>query len=138
MMLGLSRTAGFIGSEILLMLIDTDRTDPDPVKNEKLYKRGDVVEVMVPAAHDGNLVANPIQSPWWLLRVVGIPRAIAMKYLGEKKTATAVTRRRTFGVTYASLPTAVQTALTNTRYAVVQWNTLRLAMKNKDTNQPEP
>jgi hypothetical protein len=137
-MIGLSRTTGSVGAEIVLMLMAQDRTNPNPAKDLACYKQGDVVEVLPPTAHDGNLIANPIAAPWWLIRVVGIPRGVAMKYQGEERDAQeAMTRRRAFGVTFADLPAATRAALTADRYAVIQWGVLRLAVRNKATNLVE-
>lgn len=148
-MLGLSRTTGGNGAEIILMMIDTDRTHADPDKDLRCWKQGDVESVLPGSAHDGNLVTNPIVAPWWMLRVVGVPQAIARKYEGSVTTSTpdpqdpnvvkhTMTRRRLFGVVFSSLPAAIQTALTSQRYAVIQWSTLRLAMRNKVTGNTEP
>lgn len=123
-----------VGSEIILLCVAVDRANPDPTKDAKgCYKSGDVVRVMPGTAHDGNLVANPIAADWWMVRVVGIPQAVAAKY-----TEGTPTRRRSFGVTYALLPTSIQTTLLTQRYAVIQWVTLRLAMRNKSTLTTEP
>jgi hypothetical protein len=138
-MIGLSRTTGAITSEILLLVKDSDATNPDPVKDQRgCYKRGDVVEVLTPNKHDGNLVANPIAAPWWLLRVVGIPKAVAEKYQGVGFDGETPNRRRLYGIVYANLPAAIQTALTNQRYAAIPWGVLRLAMRNKVTLATEP
>lgn len=123
-----------LGSEIILLCVAVSRTNPDPAKDARgCYKAGDVVRVMPGSAHDGNLVANPIAADWWMLRVVGIPQALAVKYAEGDPT-----RRRSFGVVYTSLPVGVQLALTTQRYAVIQWSTLRLAMRNKSTLTTEP
>lgn len=123
-----------ISTEVLFICIAVDRTNPDPTKDARgCYKAGDVVQVMPGSAHDGNLVANPIAADWWLIRVVGIPRAVAAKYAEADPT-----RRRPYGVVFANLPASVRSALTAQRYAVIQWTTLRLAMRNKVTLTTEP
>lgn len=127
------------GGEILLLLKSVDATNPDSTVDQRgCYKQGDVIEVLPATAHDGNLVANPIAAGQWLLRVIGIPRQVARKYEGRGFDAGVPNRRRLFGVVFASLPAAIQTALTNNRYAVITWNTLRLAMRNKVTLATEP
>jgi hypothetical protein len=135
-MLGLSRATGSIGSEILMQVFgDPDRTSTDPVKNLRgCYKNGDVIDVLPATKHNGNLATNPIAAPFWLIRVVGIPRAVADKYRGPGADAQGVVnRRRLHGIVFANLPAAIQSALTNTRYAVVPWEDLRLTMRNKVT-----
>ncbi len=121
---------GGIGTEIILMLIDSDRTHSDPVKNLRgCYKQGDIESVERPNANHGNLAEYPIAAPWWMVRVVGVPLTVAEKYL--TKTAT---RRRQYGVVFSDLPSSKQTDLTNDRYAVINWQSFRLALRHKDTN----
>lgn len=137
------------GSEIILVMVSQDRTHADPDKDLRCWKAGDVESVLPGTAHDGDLVANPIAAPWWMLRVVGIPQAVAQKYEQAVTQTTQdpvdpnvfthrMTRRRLFGVVFSNLPAAVQASLTSQRYAVIQWSTLRLAMRNKVTLATEP
>lgn len=128
------------GAEVLFVCINRDATNPDPVKDQRgCYKRGDVQDVLPGTAHDGDLQANPIADPWWMIRVVGIPREVAAKYLDPGTDAQGVAnRRRLYGIVAALLPVTVQLSLTTDRYAVIQWSVLRLAMRNKVTLATEP
>jgi hypothetical protein len=122
------------GYEIQLYLIDHDTsgtTDPDKLLRGG-HKQGDVIEIFGPSK-----ILQAV-APWWILRVIDIPKFAAAKYLKPQMTGETTIRRKLFGVVFSDLPSATQTALTNTRYAVIRWSQLRLAMKNKTNGNPEP
>jgi hypothetical protein len=134
-MIGLSRAVGSNGSRVLLLVKDSDATHSDPVIDQRgCYKRGDVVQVFA-----GDTPCQiPPAPPFWGLLVVGIPKGKAEKYEQMGYTDQVLDRRRLFGVVYDTLPTAVKTSLTTTRYAVVQWSSLHGAMRNKVSEAVEP
>ena len=133
-MIGFSRSNVANFGQCLLVLKDLDAIHPDPVKDARAcYKRGDIVRVMPATAHDGNVQANPISAPFYLILVTGIPLGQASMFAESAKENVQTTRRRLHGVTITDLPVSTQAALAANRYAVVQWNALRLALRNKTT-----
>ncbi len=122
----------------ILVLIDRDATHADPVKDQRgCYNRGDIVAVHEDEAHDGDLVKNPVQAPWYLIRVTGVRKAQVERALEPERTADApdarVTRRRKFGLNPADLPPAAQQALQRDRYLSVTLAQARSYIRNKVT-----
>ena len=66
----------------LFLIYDRDNAHADPVKEARgCYKRGDIVEVLDDSKHDGDLVKNPISPPFYLVRVTGVTKEQAEKYM---------------------------------------------------------
>lgn len=122
----------------ILVLIDRDASHADPEKDQRgCYKRGDIVAVHEDDAHDGDLIKNPVQAPWYLIRVEGARKAQVERVLEPERTADTpdarVTRRRKFGLNPADLPAAARQALQRDRYLSVTLAQARSYIRNKVT-----
>lgn len=74
----------------LFLIKATDATHPDPDTDARsCYKRGDIVDVYEDSRHDGDLVTNPIASPFVLVRIAGVTVAQAKSYLVPQQNAPA-------------------------------------------------
>ena len=130
----------------LLLVMAVTRTNPDPVKDVRgCYKRGDIVEVLDDAAHDGDLVANPIAAPFVLVRITGVTKA-QIERLMQSQTALelvsgemrqVVTRRRRYRVDVDDVPAGILDQLRDNRYVSVTWAQVRNYLRNKETNTTE-
>ncbi len=66
----------------LFLIYGKDNTHSDPLKEVSgCYKMGDIVEVLDDSKHDGDLVKNPIAPPFYLVRITGVTKAQAEKYM---------------------------------------------------------
>lgn len=127
----------------LFLIFDHDNAHADPVKDARgCYRRGDIVQVLDDSAHDGDLVKNPIMPPWILVRITGVTKAQAEKYMlpyidpATVNTERPVTlRRRLHNVEVASIPSAIRTKLLSDRYVSVSWSQVRNYIRNRLTNE---
>ena len=130
----------------LLLVMAVSRTNSDPVKDQRgCYKRGDIVEVLDDAKHDGDLVTNPIAPPFVLVRITGVTKA-QIERLMESTTALelvsgemrpVVTRRRRYRVDVDDVPVGILNELRDNRYVSVTWAQVRNYLRNKETNTTE-
>lgn len=122
----------------ILVLIDRDATNADPVKDARgCYKRGDIVAVHEDSAHDGDIVRNPVQAPWVLIKVAGITKAQAERVLEpdmerDEADARTITRRK-FRLNPADLPAGVRQTIARDRYYETTLAQVRNFIKNKRT-----
>jgi hypothetical protein len=123
----------------LLLIYGKNNTHPDPVKDERgCYKLGDIVEVLDDSKHDGNIVANPIAPPFYLVRITGVTKEQALKYMESyvevAGKVTTVIRRRLYNVEVANIPTAIKNVLLADRYISVTWTQVKNYIRNRKTN----
>lgn len=127
----------------LFLLYGKNNTHIDPEKDARgCYKLGDIVEVLDDSKHDGDLVKNPIAPPFYLVRITGVTKAQAEKYMAPYidpatvGTDSPVTlRRRLHNVEVASIPLAVRQKLQADRYVEFTWTQVRNFIRNRMTNQ---
>ncbi len=127
----------------LFLIYDRDNGNPDPLKEARgCYKRGDIVEILDDSKHDGDLVKNPVMPPWYLVRITGVTKAQALKYMqpyidpATVGTGWPVTlRRRQFNVEVSSIPPAIRVKLLADRYVSVSWAQVRNYIRNRMTNE---
>lgn len=124
----------------LILIKDSDATHPDPVKNVRgCYKQGDIVDVYDDARHDGDLVANPVMPPFWLVRLVGASVADVRPYLTEEWTDVITPdgfvrrplRKRAWGLDGARVPPSVVNRLNRDRFVEVDWATAQAWLARK-------
>lgn len=66
----------------LFLVYGKNNTHSDPEKDARgSYKLGDIVEVLDDSKHNGDLVANPIAPPFYLVRITGVTKEQALKYM---------------------------------------------------------
>ena len=125
------------------MIKYTDNTNADPAKDVMCYKRGDIVQVLDDTAHDGDLVSNPITGPFMLVKVLGLTKEQAEKYMSqdetdtvdaEGKTVRTINRRRLYKLRLDDVPLAIRNQLINFKYIEVTLNQVRNYVRNKVTN----
>jgi len=125
----------------LFLLLDHDNTNPNPIKDERgCYKRGMIVEVYDDSRHDGDLVRNPVMPPWVLIRVTGVTKEQALKYMQPRYDTTglindndgnpAVVGRRLYRVLLDTLPAAIRSKILQDRYAEVSQSQIRDYIQN--------
>lgn len=127
----------------LFLIYGKNNTHSDPLKDARgCYKMGDIVEVLDDSKHDGDLVANPIAPPFYLVRITGVTKAQAEKYMAPYidpatvGTDSPVTlRRRLHNVEVASIPAVIKNKLLADRYVSVSWAQVRNYIRNRMTNQ---
>jgi len=127
----------------LFLVYGKNNTHSDPEKQARgCYSIGDIVEVLDDSKHDGDLVKNPIAPPFYLVRITGVTKAQADKYMAPYidpatvGTENPVTlRRRQFNVEVASIPAAIRNKLMADRYVSVSWSQVRNYIRNRMTNQ---
>ena len=127
----------------LFLVYGKNNTNPDPLKEARgCYKIGDIVEVLDDSKHDGDIVANPIAAPFYLVRITGVTKAQALKYMepyidpATEGTENPVTlRHRQFNVEVASIPSAIRSKLIADRYVSVSWSQVRNYIRNRMTGE---
>jgi len=125
------------------MVYDKDNTHADPEKDASgCYKRGDIVEVLDDSKHDGDLVKNPIMPPWILVRVNGVTKEQALKYMepyidpATVGTENSVTlRRRKFNVEVDLTPPQIRNKIGRDRYIELSWAQVRTYVRNRMTGE---
>lgn len=122
----------------ILVLITRDASHVDPEKDARgCYKTGDIVAVHDDSAHDGDLVRNPVQAPWVLIKVAGVTkaqveRAIEPEFDADGQDAKIITRRK-FRLNPADLPAGVRQTIARDRYYETTLAQVRNFIKNKRT-----
>lgn len=129
----------------LFLIYDRSNTHPDPTKDARgCYKLGDIVEVHDDSAHDGDIVTNPIMPPFYLVRITGVTKAQAEKYmLSYRDPATegipgvrpVTLRRRKHHVEIDNIPAGVKATLQADRYIEFTWAQVRNYVRNKMTGE---
>lgn len=132
----------------LLLIKATSASHPTDLTKDLrgCYKRGDIVEVLDDAKHDGDLVANPIMPPFVLVRITGVTKAqldrlmqpqttIAINGRGEIVTTTI--RRRRHRLLIDATPLAIRNAIGADRYIEVSWAQVRNYLEDKETGLTE-
>lgn len=119
---------------VQLLVKSSEVTHPDPAKDRLKYKVGDVVEVV----GDAKMLNIPQPEPFWVVRVSGIAREQALKYMQSEVGADGnVTRRRLYHVSFNSLPPSLRDRLRGDRYLETSWNQIRSFIRNKMTGSTE-
>lgn len=126
----------------LFLIYDRNNTHSDPEKQARgCYQRGDIVEVLDDSKHDGDLVKNPIMPPWILVRITGVTREQALKYMEPYiDPATAgtehpvVLRRRLHNVEVDLAPATIRNKIGKDRYIELSWSQVRNYVRNRMTN----
>lgn len=123
----------------LFLIYDHDNTIPgDSVRDRRgCYKTGDIVEVFDDSRHDGNIVANPIAPPFYLVKVAGLDvelvrHAMASEYNVLDPTETLT--RRLYRLNISELPTQRRNELLANRYLEVTVAQARSWIRNKVTD----
>ena len=125
----------------LFLIYGKDNMNRDLLKEAQgCYKLGNIVEVLDDSKHDGDLARNPIAPPFYLVRITGVTKAQAEKYMQPYiDPATVGTeneiilRRRQFNVEIASIPLAIRSKLLADRYISVSWSQVRNYIRNRMT-----
>lgn len=121
-------------AEFLIKAVDA--THPDPIKDVSgCYKRSDIVEVF----EDGR-IQNPYpNSPFVLIRVSGITKKQADKYMGPVINGVTgnVIRRRKYRIRIDDIPNVIKQALKANRYVDVTFEQIKKYLRNKVTNLDE-
>jgi hypothetical protein len=117
----------------LLLIMGVNHTHTDPVKGERgCYKLGDIVEVLDDSAHDGNIVANPIMPPFYMIRVTGVTKAQVLRAMDRHLDENFnVLRRRKFWLNQASIPAGARNQLIANRYLEVTLTQARNYVRNR-------
>ena len=126
----------------LFLVYGKNNVNIDPVKDARgCYKLGDIVEVMDDSKHDGNIIANPVMPPFYLVRITGVTKEQAYKYMQPYIDPTTVgmeipttLRRRLYNVEVSSIPSAIRNQLIADRYVSVSWSQIRNYIRNRMTN----
>lgn len=114
-------------ADILIKAVDV--THSDPIKDARgCYKRGDVVE----AFEDGKIQDPFPGSPFVLVRVTGLSKAVADKYIESTDTL-----RRKFKIRIDDVPTAIKQELTTNRVVTVTLAQIKSFIRNKVTGLDE-
>ena len=72
----------------LFLIKDRDAVHADPEKDRRgCYKAGDIVEVLDDSKHDGDLVANPIAAPFYLVHISGLTKEQALRFMESRMHA---------------------------------------------------
>jgi hypothetical protein len=123
----------------LLLVMAVNHTHVDSVKDQRgCYKRGDIVAVYDDDKHDGDLVANPIQPPFVLIRVTGVTADQVRQYVAQELDAQSLpVRRRLFRLRVDDLPAGVIAQLQANRYYETTAAIARQFIRNKVTNLDE-
>jgi len=127
----------------LFLIYGKNNANSDPLKEARgCYKIGDIVEVLDDSKHDGDLVANPVAPPFYLVRITGVTKEQALKYMapyidpvtvGTENTVTL--RRRLHNVEVDNIPLAVRQTLLADRYIEFTWQQVRNYIRNRMTNE---
>lgn len=123
----------------LLLIKAVNATNPDPVKDQRgCYKQWDPVTVYEDSQHNGDLVANPITGPFYLVRVVGATVADLRPFLDPEFIEAVgplgrrqVTRRCAWGFEPARIPQNIQNTLTRDHYIEVPFTTVQSFLTRK-------
>ena len=82
----------------LFLIYGKNNTHADPEKDARgCYKIGDIVEILDDSKHDGDLVKNPVAPPFYLVRITGVTKEQAEKYMephAEPRPATMTWNRK--------------------------------------------
>jgi hypothetical protein len=115
----------------ILLVRALDKTDPDPVKNKGLGKRGDIIEVF----DDSVKCVIPPAPDYIILKVSGITKEQAQKYMQTQIVDGVIERKRLYKmlVDSAALPGSIKTELQNKRYVEIAWNIAHNFIQNKAT-----
>jgi len=129
----------------LFLIMGVNHTHSDPEKQARgCYGIGDIVEVLDDSKHNGDLVANPIAAPFYLVRITGVTKAQAEKYMaphidpatvGVEGVQPVTLRRRLHNVEVSSIPSAIRNQLLANRYVSVSWSQVRNYIRNRMTNE---
>lgn len=135
----------------LFLVYGKNNVHSDPAKEARgCYKLGDIVEVFDDSKHDGDLVANPIAPPFYLVRITGVTKAQADKYMEPYKDLDnpialpggqivyPTLRRRLHNVEVASIPAGIRAQLLADRYVSVSWAQVKDYIRNRRTNATAP
>lgn len=129
---------------VILVIFDRDNTHSDPEKDQRgCYKLGDIVAVHEDDKHDGDLVANPVMPPWYLIKIPGVTVAQVQHAMESERSAVvldemgnpAVIRRRKFRLNINDIPAGARNTLLTDRYLEVTLTQARNYIRNKTTNE---
>lgn len=122
----------------LFLIFDRDNTVSDPTADRRgCYKTGDIVEVFDDSRHDGNLVANPVVAPWYIIKVVGLDVALVRHAMASEYNAldpSQVLTRRLYRLNISAMPTPLRNELLANRYLEVTLAQARSWIRNKVTD----
>lgn len=108
-----------------------DKTDPDPVKNKGLGKRGDIIDV----CEDNKRYNVPPAPDYIIIRIPGLTKAECQKYTEPYIVDDVVEHKRLYRVLVdaATLPAQVKNKITQDRAVEIVWATARNFIQNKVT-----
>jgi hypothetical protein len=112
----------------ILLIFDRDNTHPDPEKDVRgCWKRGMVVEVF----EDDKPLVLPPAEPFYLVKIAGVTKAQAEKYMAAHTDAEGrILCRRLYKLDTDIIPLAVKKALRDYRYFETDWPTVRNYIRN--------
>ena len=129
-----------------ILLRRKSKTDPDPIKNERLYKRGDIVSIR-PDGQEWGRMENPDLHPdgvdgcgFVIIKVPGVmPTQKTMdKWLGQASGSNeSMVKRRLWGLMIDNLPVSIRNELRDEGSVTVTWNQIKNYMRNKLTDERE-
>lgn len=125
-----------------LLIMAQDNTHPDPVKDARgSWKRGMVVEVF----EDDKVLTRPMPAPFFVIKISGLTKALAEKYLEAAYSSVAVDGdgnpallcRRKYGLAWDAIPKQVQNTLNRDRYYETTWAFIRPYVRDRITGVSE-
>ncbi len=129
-----------------LLLRRNSKTDPDPVKDQMLYKRGDIV-VVKPDGHEWGRLEDPSLHPdgvsgcgFVIVKIPGVNPTPAKleKWMGHVQDIDeTMTKRRLWEVMTDDVPTAIRNKLRDDGVVTVTWTQLKNYIRNKLTDERE-
>jgi len=115
-----------------ILIMGIDKTHKDPIKDRGCYKRGDIVEVF----EGGKMQTPPVNSPFLLVRVNGVTKAQADKYIvAHIDVDEKILKRRLYNIDFSLLPLKAKTILQTKREITVTASQLKTFIRNKVTNK---
>ena len=117
----------------ILLVHDEDNTNPDPIKSERgCYKRGYVVAVY----EDGTPCVIPPQPPFLILKVKGLTKIDAEKYV-QPETALASDGKQELRIRRRAFRILVENLSIKDRYLEVDFEELKPFIENVTTGIKE-
>ena len=121
----------------LVLIMGRDNTMPDASLDAAAsYKLGDIVSVLPDTNHNGDLVANPIMAPWYLVRVTEISLTAAEAFLVpefDPVLTDKIRKRARYTVEVSALPAGIKATLQADRYIERTFTQIRTFIRDHKT-----
>lgn len=118
----------------IFLIKDRDSSNPDPLVDAGCYKLGDIVEIY----EDDKPLIIPPAEPFYLIKIAGITKAQAEKYVYPEVDETnpikpTILRRRLYKLSFDLIPNQVKNQIRNNRYYETTWAQVKQYIQNKVT-----